>query len=218
VTRPLTIGLVGTVGVLALYLLVPGFQFLELVLLLIVVGFCAVGYHQCIVRGITTVVMLYIATGTAATFYRALAPHVGTVRWLVQLTLTRNLLRGDLSPSFSENVNRDNLAISFGLLAVVIWVALEAAVRNSFPDTRLPSLGILDHVGGVIVHLVVGALVVSLLFNTIGYGTLRRVHNQALLRPAFNQVLAVHYAAQSFWFPGRSPPIYVYDLDLSRER
>jgi hypothetical protein len=35
-----------------------------------------------------------------------------------------------------------------------------------------------------------------------------------VLRPRFNQVLTLHYAAQSFWFPERSPPIYVYDLDL----
>ena len=58
----------------------------------------------------------------------------------------------------------------------------------------------------------------SLLFNTLGYGQLRSAHNNALLRSRFNQVLYLHYTAQSFWFPGKPPPLYAYDLNLSRER
>ena len=211
---PLTIGALGTAGVVALFFLVPGVQFFELALLLVVVGFGALSCAQGIVRGAMSAVMLYIATGAAATFYPVPAPYIGAMQRVLGLLLTGNAFSGDPGGSISENVNRNSLALSFGLLAVLIWAILEALGRTSFRDTRLPRLGILDNASGFIVYLALGVLVASLSFNTLGYGRLRAVHNEALLRPRFNQVLTLHYAAQSFWFPERPPPIYVYDLDL----
>jgi len=207
---PLILSALGTVGVVGLYFLVPGLQPIDIVLLLVVVGFSAVGYTQGILHGIMTIVMLYVATGVAATFYRMVTPYVGTIQWLLELPFTRNL---DTSPS----VDYDTLALSFGLLAVIAWGALEVISRASFRDTSLPRLGMLDNLGGILTYLVVGILVASLLFNAIGYGQQRHVHDRALLRPGFNQVLYLHYTAQWFWFPRRPPPIYVYDLDLPRE-
>jgi len=211
---PLVIGALGTAGVVALFFLVPGVQFFELALLLVVVGFGALSCTQGIVRGAMSAVMLYIATGAAATFYPVPAPYIGAMQRVLGLLLTGNAFSGDPGGSISENVNRNSLALSFGLLAVLIWAILEALGRTSFRDTRLPRLGILDNASGFIVYLALGVLVASLSFNTLGYGRWRRVHNEAVLRPRFNQVLTMHYAAQSFWFPERPPPIYVYDLDL----
>jgi uncharacterized membrane protein required for colicin V production len=211
---PLLIGTLGTVGAVALYILIPGFQPIELLLLLIVVGFGAAGYRQGIVRGAMTIVILYLATGIGATFYRIPAPYVSGIRRLFGL-----ILAGDVvSSEVSKSIDRDSLALSFCLLTVVLWVAFEAISRASFRDTGLPRLGILDKLGGVIVHLAIGVLVASLLFNAIGYGRSRHVHNEALLRSRLNRVLSIHYNAQSFWFSGTPPPIYVYDLDLPRER
>jgi hypothetical protein len=215
---PLVIGALGSAGVVALYFLVPGVQYIELALLLVVVGFGAVGCRQGIVRGVMSAAMLYIATGAAATLYPLPAPYVGAARRILGLLFSGDAFTGDPGASISQNVTRDSLALSFGLLMVVIWVALEALARASFRDTRLPSLGILDNVSGFIVYLAIGVLVASLWFNAIGYGRLRRVHNEALFRPRFNQVLYAHYTTQSFWFPEEPPPIYAYDLDLSRER
>jgi uncharacterized membrane protein required for colicin V production len=213
----LLIGALGTVGVVALYLLVPGFQFIELVLLLVVVGFGAAGYNRGIIRGAMTIALLYVATGVAATLYPIPAPYVAATGQFFALVFTGNALSGELDVA-NQNVGGGSLAISFVLLTVVTWVALEAIGKVAFRDTSLPRLGILDNLGGVVVHLVIGALVASLLFNAIGYGQLRPAHNKALLRRRFNQVLSVHYNAQSFWFPRTPPPIYVYDLDVPRER
>lgn len=213
---PLLIATLGALGVLALYLVQPRLQFIELVLLLVVVIFGAIGYKQGIVRGITTAVFLYVATGIAATFYQVPAPYVAGIRRFVALALTGNAVGGKVDVS-SENVDGGSLALSFILLTAVIWAGLEAIGRAAFRDTSLPRLGILDKLGGVAGHLVIGALVASLLFNAIGYGRLRRAHNKALLRPQFNQILYTHYDTQSFWFPKQPPPIYVYDLDLPRE-
>lgn len=213
----LFIGALGTVAVVALYLLVPGLQFIELVLLLVVVGFGAAGYNRGIIRGAMTIVLLYVATGVAATLYPIPAPYVAAIGQFFALVFTGNALSGELDVA-NQNVGGGSLVISFVLLMVITWVALEAIGRVAFRDTSLPRLGILDNLGGIAVHLVIGALVASLLFNAIGYGQLRPVHNKALLRRRFNQVLAIHYNAQSFWFPRTPPPIYVYDLDVPRER
>ena len=223
---PLVLGALGSAGVMALYFLVPGFQPLELVLLLVVMGFVVAGYTQRIVRGVMTIALLYFATGTAATFYRSIAPYVGTIMqawtilWKMAVATFSRTAIPEIDFNPSGEVNHHVLAVSFGLLAVIIWDVLEVIGRISFRDTHLPRLRILDNLGGVIVHLIIGALVASLLFNTLGYsyGQPRRVHNKALLRPIFNQVLYRHYTAQSFWFPEEPPPIYVYDLDLPRER
>lgn len=210
---PLLIGSLGTVGTIALYFTVPGFQFIDLLLLLVVVAFAAAGYGQGILRGVMTAVILYISTGIAALFYRIPAPYIGTIGRLFRLIFSGHLMDGDLGASFSENATRGNQAFSFVLLTAIIWVALEALARVSFRDTRLPRLGFLDNASGVIFYLLIGFLVASLLFNAIGYGRLRQVHNQAWLRPRFNQALALHVNAQAFWFPRTPPPIYIYDLD-----
>jgi hypothetical protein len=198
VVPPLVFLLLGIAGVLALKFFILDLQHIELILLFVLVGFGAVGYTQNIIRGLMTAAMLYFASGVAATLYPITAPYIGA--------------------PFGEEVDHNVLGLSFGVLTVVIWVTLEALGRASFRDTRMPALGILDNIGSLFIYLAIGVLVVSLLFNTIGYGRLgRRAHNASLLRPKFNQVLYLHYTAQSFWFSRRPPPIYVYDLDLPRE-
>ena len=194
---PLIISVLGIAGIITLNFLIPDLQPIELVLLFVVVGFGAVGYMQDIVRGLMSAAMLYVAAGVAATFYQTTAPFVGA--------------------PFGDEVNRNILALSFGVLTAIIWITLEILGRTSFRDTKLPVVGILDNLGGVFTYLIIGVIVASLLFNTIGYGQLgRQAHNKAFLRPRFNQVLHLYYTTQSFWFPRRPPPIYAYDLDLPR--
>jgi len=206
----LLISALGITGIVALFLLVPGVQFIELVLLAIVVGIVAMGYRRGIIRGIISVLFLYIATGIAATFYPIPAPYIAGIRQFLGRTSVGNAPPGGL--------DGDSLAISFILVMLVIWIALEAIGHSASPDTSLPRLGILDNLAGAGVHLIAGVLVASLLFNAIGYGHLRLAHHKAVFRSRFNQVLTLHYGTQSFWFGESPPPIYVYDLDVPVER
>lgn len=195
---PLIIGTLGAVGVTVLYFLIPGFRSIEVVMLLLVVASAAVGYRLRVLRGTMTILMVYFASGMAATFYEVTSPYIGA--------------------PFGGEPTRNNKTLAFIVLMMVIWVALEALGRAMFRDSSLPLLGILDNLGGLFMYLIVGILVATLLFNAIGYS--KRgwpAHNKALLRPTFRQVLRVHYATQFFWFPNKPPPIYVYDLDLSSE-
>jgi uncharacterized membrane protein required for colicin V production len=222
-TISLLLGALGTAGVIAVYYLTPGLQPIELLLMLLVVLTGAIGYTQGIVHGVLAIVYLYIATGIAATFYRGAAPYVKMIQqsWVVvwqslkSAVALRSTNMQDISHTLDETANRDTLAISFILLTVIVWAVLEMVSRASLKDTSLPRISILDNLGGVFVHLVIGVLVATLLFNAVGYGHLRRVHDEALLRPRFNQALYLYYNAQSFWFSS-APPLYSYDLHLLR--
>jgi uncharacterized membrane protein required for colicin V production len=200
---PLIIGTLGIFGVAALYALRLGFQRIEFVPLVIIVYATAVGYTRGIARGILSIVALYIATLAAALFYRTAAPYMNAVG---------ELFTFNLDASVEAGATLGTQAFTFILLTVVIWLVLELVGRVTFQTPDLPQIGILDNLGGVMVHLIVGILAASLLFNAAGYGRARPVHDHAYLRRAFNQVLYIHYTTQSFWFQ-TAPPIYAYDLN-----
>jgi hypothetical protein len=194
---PLIIGVLGALGVVALYFTVPGFQAVEVLGLLLGVVFVALGFKQRILRGIMALFILYFATGIAATFYELTSPYIGA--------------------PFGGEPTLSNKTLAFIVLTIVIWVALEVLGRALFKDSTLPALGILDNLGGLFLYLIIGILVATLLFNAVGYGWARRAHNRAALRTRFRQVLQIHYATQSFWFPGSPPSIYGYDLNPPSE-
>jgi hypothetical protein len=201
---PLTIGTLGVFGVAALYALGLGFRSIEFVPLLIIVCALALGYARGIVRGILTIIILYIATVGAALVYRAVAPYSHAIGQLFSF---------NLNASVEAGASRGSEAFTFVLLAVIFWFLLELIGRATFQTPDLPEIGILDKLGGVMVHLVVGLLVASLLFNAVGYGRSRPKHDQAYLRKTFNQVLYVHYTTQKFFFGRNPPPLYTYDLN-----
>jgi hypothetical protein len=203
VLPPLLIGVLGTASVIVYYFATPRLQILDVVLLLVVVAFATLGAMQNIIRGLMTLFALYFATGLAATFYQIVFPYISSI---LRNTGLRVVPVG--------SVDYDALAFSFGLLTVVMWIALEAIARLSLPDSSLPALGIFDTLGGALIYLSVGILTAALIFNTFGYSTTGwDAHYRARLRPKFNQVVRFHYTTQAFWFPA-PPLIYTYDLDL----
>jgi hypothetical protein len=199
----LIIGILGIVAMIGLYYLNPAFKPVDFVMMLLTVTVCALGYTRGIVRGVLTIVVLYIATGMSALLYRGAAPFVNAVLQVFSL---------NLAASVDDPAGLGAQAFTFILLTVVFWGFLELLRRAFFQSTELPEVGILDNLGGVLVHIGVGILIATLLFNAYGYGQSRPAHDKALLRPQFNQVLGLLTSAQQFWFSGL-PPIYSYDLD-----
>jgi hypothetical protein len=199
----------GTLGIVAFYFFGPReLRGLDMVLLFLALSFAAYGSMTTIIRGLTTAVSIYVATGVAATFYRILTPYA---RSFINIAMNIGLGRPPIG-----SVDYSALALSFAFIAVILWIALEALFRTFFPDTHLSFLGPVDRIAGALIHLFIGIVVVTLLFNTLGYGVAGRpAHNRASLRPEFNQVMKLYYQGQSFWFPRRPPAILVYDLDLS---
>lgn len=201
---PLIIATIGVFGIVALYALEIGFRSIEFVPLVVIVCAVAVGYLRGIVRGILTIITLYLSTAVAALFYRTVAPYIHALRELFSL---------NLDASIEAGASLGSQALTFILLTIIIWLILELISLVTFKTPKQSPIGILDNLGGVLVHLVVGVLIASLLFNAAGYGRSRPIHDQAYLRRTFNQVLFVHYTAQEFWFRS-PPPLYVYDLHV----
>jgi uncharacterized membrane protein required for colicin V production len=200
----LLIGIAGIFAVVALFAMVPGLRVIEFIPLLLIVAVSAWGYMRGLLRGVLSIVVMYLATTTAALLYRTLAPFVGAVLELLTL---------NLNASVEDAASLGAQAFTFSLLTAIVWILLELVRRATFQAPELPQLGILDNLGGAMVHLVLGILVASLLFNVIGYGSSRPQHDRAYFRSTFNQIVYYHYQGQSFWFGRNPPPIYTYDLD-----
>lgn len=195
---PLLIGTLGVVGAVVAYLAVPGFLGVEVVLVLVMAVGAAIGYNRRIVRGLVTVPFLYAATGVAAILYETTAPYIGAPF-------------GD----FREmQPPRDIKAISFFVLMLVVWIALEGISRALFKDMSLPKLGVLDNLGGVLVHIFIGLLIAALIFNALGYSQQWRGGiAQAKLAPLFLRVVQAWYQLQSIWFD-KTPKFYAGALTL----
>jgi uncharacterized membrane protein required for colicin V production len=195
---PLLIGTLGVVGAVVAYLAVPGFLAVEVVLLMVIAIGAAIGYNRRIVRGLVTVPFLYAATGVATILYETTAPYIGAPF-------------GD----FREmEPPREIKALSFFVLMLVIWVALEAISHALFRDMSLPKLGLLDNLGGVLVHTLLGVLIAALVFNALGYSQYWRGGvAKGKLAPIFLQTLQTWYQLQSIWFE-RTPRFYSGALTL----
>ena len=190
---PLLLVTFGVLAAVGLYFVVPGFQPLDAGLLILVGAIAALGTTQNIIRGATSAIFLYIATGMAALFYVPAAPYIGA--------------------PFGERLTNEIFALSFGVLTAVIWLVLELIVRALVPDTSVPAIGFLDRLGGMLIYLLIGLVVASLVFNAIGYGARwRAFHDVARLRSMFGSVVRWVLRSQSFWFANEPPNIYLYDL------
>jgi hypothetical protein len=184
----------GTVAVFGVVFSIGGFQTLEPILLLIPVGFGALGFRQTVVRGLLTAVIVYVATGVAAMLHLTTAPYFGAY--------------------FGNVVTNSVRAVSFAVLSIAVWIVLEVVSRYLIPSPGLPRLGGLDTMGSFVIYIALGVMVASIAFNTIGFsGRWKRAHDAALLRSTFNRVFSLHYTAQSVWLPGGPPQLYAYDVE-----
>lgn len=199
---PLVIGTLGAVGAIVALFVVPGLLQVEVLLLIVMVAGATIGYNRRTMRGLVTMPFLYIATGFAALAHEAAAPYIGAPF-------------GD----FREvEPTRGVKVLSFFVLMLVVWIALEGISRALFRDMSLPKLGILDNFGGVLVHLVIGVLIAALIFNALGYTEQWRESGsarKARLGPALLQVVRAGYLTQSFWFSGKPPALYRGALNLT---
>jgi hypothetical protein len=197
VVIPLLIGMLGVVAVVLAAVFGEGFTTLDVVFLMMVVAFAAVGYTQRILRGLMTIPFLYIAVGAAATYYRVAAPYIGAPL-------------GD----FREVAPPPRIeALSFGVLVLVIWIPLEAVARSFLRDTSLPRLRILDNLGGLLVYVVIGLVVIALVYSAMGFGAgWQGAIRQVKLRFLLISIMRTVYATQAFWFPRGQPRILTSGL------
>ena len=120
---------------------------LDVLMILLGVVLVALFAWQRMVRALTFLVVIWVATLVAALLYRAAAFR-------------------------TQAVTGANVILAEGLFFVGIFsLALLVgffAVRAAYPDTRLPRLGVLDPLMGAVIGCIIAMLVVTVLIN--GWG------------------------------------------------
>lgn len=176
------------------------FGILDFLLALLFLTICILSIVAGLVRQLFSLLVLYLATVAAGLLYPYAAIYVSAI--------------GGKTPTLTQFV-------VFWILFIAITVTLEILLRKGFPDTRLPALGFLDRLLGLLPGIVCGAIVVSLLVATLGYAPqqtwgkalegLRSVTaylwQSSALRPLLTRFLSVYLDLHKLWMPVL-PPIF----------
>jgi uncharacterized membrane protein required for colicin V production len=137
---------------------------------------------------------LYIATLLAMQF------HLPLGKWMSELTATSL---------------RTTRAFAFLLILVITDILLSFLARCAYKDTRLPFLGNLDQVGGLLIGFASTCAWISLaipLLSGIPWLPFRASLYEAMrasaLVPLFDNLLPLILATLRPWLPGGIPPIF----------
>jgi uncharacterized membrane protein required for colicin V production len=160
-------------------------------------GLIVVFTFERLVRGLFALFATWSATLAAAVLYREVAFRVQAIT--------------GPNPSF-------NHGLIFDILLVLVFVAGYVVVRLAFPVTKLPKIGPLDHLMGMLLGAIVAVLLVSLLVNSMGvmvmerwttndagWQSLRGAYLGSGLRPLTSRVLALYGWAFVPFFRGLPP-------------
>jgi len=161
----------------------------------------ALGFVRGLLRMAFSVVILYIATVVAMTFYISLGAYLRRI-------LTR------LSPSASEGV-------AFALILTLLAVILHFVLSRTYKNLEWPAVRQIDQLGGMVfgflaVTLWIGIVVIAIDFvlgtPTPGVETTRQTlifqfHNSRLI-PIYYRFLPIAFATLKPWVPkGNLPDI-----------
>jgi uncharacterized membrane protein required for colicin V production len=176
------------------------FGILDILLALLFLTICILSIVAGLVRQLFSLLVLYLATAAAGLLYPYLALFLSPV--------------GGKTPTLTE-------FISFWVIFIAVTVPLEILLRRGFPDTRLPALGFLDHLLGLLPGIACGLIVAGLLVATLGYAP-QQTWGKALeglrsataylwedsaLRPLLARFLSLYLDLHQLWMPVL-PPLF----------
>lgn len=176
------------------------FGVLDILLALLFVTICVLSIMAGLVRQLFSLLVFYLATAAAGLLYPYLALFLSPV--------------GGKTPTLTH-------FIAFWVIFTGVTVTLEVLLRKGFPDTRLPALGFLDHLLGLLPGIACGLIVAGLLVATMGHAPqqtwgkalegLRSVTaymwEDSALRPLLARFLAGYLDLHKLWMPVL-PPIF----------
>ena len=180
--------------------LAPWLNPLDALIVFALLGGIVMGFVQGLVRMALSILVLYVATVLAMTFY---------VRggWLIAY-----LTSGALPRTIDE-------ALAFLLILLLFTLVVNFVLNRTYKDTALPGLRKIDQLGGmvlgfVLVSIWVGLAIVALAFvltatSEIGSGfwrTLSYYFTRSTLIPIFYRFLPLAYATLRPWMPKGLPP------------
>lgn len=177
------------------------FGILDLLLALLFLTIGILSIVEGLIRPLFRVLIFYLATVVAGLLYPYLTFFASPI--------------GGKTPTLTHFV-------TFWVIFIAVAVTLEILLRRGFPDTRLPALGVLDHLLGLLPGIVCGAIVAGLLVATLGHAPqqtwgralegLRSVTlylwESSALRPPLTRWLTVYLGLHRLWMPVL-PPVFV---------
>lgn len=173
-------------------------MWLDIALVVLLVTSVTFGFHQGLVRQMVLLVSVYISTVLSAQYHPVFAK-------LIMQTFPTT------SPEVSEMV-------AFLVMVAVFSAAVTWMLWTAYCETRLPSVVMLDELGGAVLGGVIGVFVLSLMLMLIRYSLLAPwpegsplkiiLHTgmlHSMLQPAFSSPLPLVYAALRPWLPSGLP-------------
>jgi len=167
-------------------------------------GICVGAVVRGLLRQLMSLLVLFFATVIAGVLYPYGALALAVI--------------GEQAPTLADGV-------AFLLLFAFFTVILELILKASFPDTRLPRLGVFDHVLALAPGVLCALVVSALLLTTLGHaarqpwGTLipgvrvalARAYRHSALKPYLALFLDYYLRSLQIWFR-RPPPLLSYLL------
>ena len=173
-------------------------SWLDAVMVLMLLGSIAFGFHQGFLRQLVLLIAMYVGTVLSAQYYEG----------VTKLILT-------YVPSSTTEVAR---VVAFVLLAVVFTIAATWLIWSAYRQTKLPSVVMLDETGGAILGGIIGLFVIGVALTLIQYamgvpwptaGPVKEFLHAGLinsaLRDLFSSPLPVIQAALRPWLPSGIP-------------
>lgn len=176
------------------------FGILDILLALIFLTICILSIVAGLVRQLFRLLVLYLATAAAGLSYPYLVLFISAI--------------GGPTPTLTQ-------FIGFWVIFIAVTVVLEILLREGFPDTRLPALGFLDQLLGLLPGIVCGFIVAGLLVATLGYAPQQTwgkaleglrsatadMWGESALRPLLARFLTAYLDLHRLWMPVL-PPIF----------
>lgn len=175
-----------------------GISWLDVVMVLIVVGSIAFGFRQGLIRQLSLFISGYIATVLSAQYHGVLA------RLLVDLFDAKN-------PEIAR-------IVAFVMLLILFTVVVTWIVWTAYRETKLPTVVVLDHVGGAMLGVIIGLAAASLTLVLARYALdipwgegsqIRYLLHTGVLNSAFQEVfispLPLIHALLRPWLPAGIP-------------
>jgi uncharacterized membrane protein required for colicin V production len=162
----------------------------------------ALGFVRGMLRMVFAVVVIYVATVLAMTFYVPLGKFIGRILTGASKTSTE--------------------AIAFILILIVAAVILHFLLSRTYRNTEWPGLRQIDQLGGLVFGFLVTTLWIGLALVGISFilgtpapgtevarGNLIYYYRTSVLIPIFYQFLPVAFATLKPWVPkGKLPDIF----------
>ena len=130
--------------------LLGGFNWLDLVILLLLIVSLGIGYVQGLLRQIIGLAALYIATILGTQYHTILS---GWIRFII------------FQPSPSKFLN----ALSFFIIVFVVWSVISWLVYDVYRSAKLRLFPLIDQLGGSIIGLVTAVCAITMILPVIAF-------------------------------------------------